>query len=173
VTLAGGEALDAWTTFSFDAPVPLDAAALPWVSIVVSRGLVSWALADKPATPGPPGSDSALADALRLRRGAANGPWHALPLPFQSNVPPAVMDARGRLRAIGTGSKTEPVAPLLLSLGGQLQPAELTPSVKGVPLQLNFDPPLAAGAGGPLLAIVSRVAGTLSLRDVDVIWREE
>ncbi|MBL8481813.1 MAG: hypothetical protein JNJ60_06440, partial [Rhodocyclaceae bacterium] len=46
VTLAGGEALDAWTTFSFDAPVPLDAAALPWVSIVVSRGLVSWALAD-------------------------------------------------------------------------------------------------------------------------------
>ncbi|MBX3670453.1 MAG: hypothetical protein KF778_18790 [Rhodocyclaceae bacterium] len=173
VTLTGGEALDAWTTFNFDAPLPLDQAALPWVAVVVSRGSLSWALADKPAAIGAPGSDSALADTARLRRGAANGPWHALPLPFQSSVAPSVMDARGRVRQIGTGSKTDPVAPLLLSLDGQAEPAELTPTLKGVPLQLNFDPPLPAGAAGPILSIVSRVAGTLTLRDVDIIWREE
>jgi hypothetical protein len=173
VTLAGGETPDTWTTLAFSKPVPLDKTPLPWVAVVVSRGAVTWSLAKKPAVVGAVGSDTALADASRLRRGAPNGPWHALPLPFQSSVPPSVMDARGRIRAIGHGAKTAPVAPLLLGLAGQDSPvAEVTPTAKGVPVALTFDPPAPVTAANPTLSIVSRVAGTLTLRDIDVVWHD-
>lgn len=173
VTLQGGETVDTWTSFAFSKPVPLDKAPQPWVAVLVSRGSLTWSLAQKPAAVGDVGSDTALAAANILRRGAPNGPWRTLPAPFQSAVPPAVIDARGRIRAIGHAAKTAPVAPLMVGLAGQDSPmTEVTPTAKGVPVVVAFDPAVAVAAATPVLSIVSRVAGTLTLRDIDVVWRE-
>lgn len=161
VTLAGGETPDTWTTFVFVKPVPIESDLPPWVAVLITRGSVTWSLAG--------------AGANQLRRGAPAGPWRPLPGPFQSSAAPAVMAARGRIRAIGHGSKTVPVPPLILGLAGPAWPArsiDATPTAKGVPGTLTFDPPMAVSGPNPTLMVESRVAGTVTLRDIDVTWRE-
>jgi hypothetical protein len=162
-TLAGGETPDTWTTFVFVKPVPIDSDLLPWVTVLVTRGSVTWSLAGTGAN--------------ELRRGPPAGPWRPLPGPFQSSGRSTVMAAHGRIRAIGHGSKTVPVAPLLLGLAGPAwstaaTATAATPTAKGVPVTLTFDPPMAVPAGSPTLMIESRAAGTITLRDIDVTWRE-
>jgi hypothetical protein len=159
VTIAGGSG-EAWLSFAFPKPVPIDAADPPWAAVLVARGEVRWSLAGK----------GALADALIdpnvVRRGAPNGPWRSLPAPLQSTA--GLLDARGRLRLVGHGPKDAPLAPLLVSLAGVPLPAlEVTPTPKGVPAALAFSPAVAQSA--PVLRVISRVAGSVTLRDIDVI----
>ncbi len=155
-------AAERWLRFDFNTPQPLDDAAPPWLALVAARGSLSWALGRANAV------DAAdPINAQQLRRGPPNGPWQALPAPLQSAT--GVLDARGRLRLVGTAPKAAPLAPLLFSIGSA--PAlPFTPTAKGVPGQLAPAGGVQATGGAvPPLRIVSRVAGSLTLRDLDVV----
>ena len=128
-----------------------------WLALVVARGSLSWALGRANSDPADP------LNAQLLRRGPPNGPWKALPGPLQGAA--GVLDARARLRLVGAAPKAAPLAPLLLQLGSA--PAvPVTPGAKGVPGVLA---PAGGVAGTPPLVLVSRVAGSVQLGEVDVI----
>jgi hypothetical protein len=140
--------------------VAIDSGEPPWAALLVARGVLAWSLAGRGAAADP------LLDPCVIRRGPPNGPWRALPAPLQSAA--ALIDARGRLRLTGHGPKEAPLAPLLVSAAGTAGPVrEVTPTPKGVPAALVFSPGLAQAQ--PTLRVVSRVAGSVTLRDIDVI----
>lgn len=159
VTLAPTNA-EAWVSFPFKKPPLLPTAAdlaMPWAALLVSRGQVAFGLASAAA--------GAPVDALRLRRGPPNGPWKALPAPLQNAS--QVLDARARLRLTGLAPKDAPLAPLTLGLLGSSASLELNPVPKGERASLALGAGL--GVSQPILRLTSRVAGRLTLRDVDVV----
>jgi len=163
VTLQAGAASDAMIRFDFPKPIKIDATNPPWAAVLVSRGTAMWALGTDPVgitATSPETPDRPLSAANVLRRGAPNGPWHPLPDIFQSGRSLASL---GRVRVAGNGAKTAPVAPLLMRAFDQWIP--VTPAAKGVPVVIS-----GTARGGPVLRVVSRTAGTVTLRDVDVIW---
>jgi hypothetical protein len=156
VTLEAGDTdAEIWTTFSFKRPVPFDDQAPPWVALLVSRGQMSWRL----------GAVSVENDPIAahvIRRGAPTGPWKLLPKPFQGSKS-ALGSVRGRLRVVGYAPKDRPVAPLIVGIGRQT--LEVTPTAKGVLSRLSFSPNVTSAN----LTVVSRVAGSVTLRDLDVV----
>lgn len=164
VTLTAG-ATEQWVTFGFKQAVPVDAALMPWMALIVARGELSWALARSVA--GDP------VDAQVIRRGPPNGPWKALPAPLQSAS--GVLDARARLRLAGHAAKAATIAPLTIALAGAPPGAasaaiDLNPTPKGAPGVLLLDPGLTVAADAlAALRLISRVAGSLQLRDIDVV----
>lgn len=182
VTLSAGgsSGADDWHSFAFKTPIDLSRYPAPWAAVVVSRGTVLWRLSDAatvtaanaPGTAGGAPSTPLEPPGATLRRGPASGPWRLLPALLRS-TDGHLMDARGRVRVTGLAGKTRPIAPLVVSLvglGGST--VEVTPTAKGATVTLSFDPAPALAAGDPSLRIVSRVAGTLTLRDVELIWTE-
>ena len=159
VTFEAG-AGERWVSFAFPKPVAIDPGEPPWAAVLVARGELAWSLAGRGASADP------LLDPCVIRRGSPNGPWRSLPAPLQSAA--GLIDARGRLRLTGHGPKEAPLAPLLVSAAGTAGPLrEVTPTPKGVPASLAFAPGLAQAQ--PTLRVVSRVAGSVTLRDIDVI----
>ncbi len=149
---------EAWVGFDFAKPVAIDPEAMPWLALVATRGKLTWALAR--AT----GAAGALVDQQIIRRGPPNGPWKALPAPLQSSS--GILDARGRLRLVGLAPKTAPLAALTMALADR--PAvDLNPSAKGEAMVLPLSPGVVVTQ--PLLRLIGRVAGSLQLRDVDVV----
>lgn len=172
-----------WTSFAFKTPIDLSATPAPWAALVVSRGTVYWRLSDAAAlvasatASSPSGADPDAVSPLSppggaLRRGPASGPWRQLPALLRAGAG-ALLDARGRVRVTGLAGKTRPIAPLGLSLLGiTTAGTELTPTAKGSTVTLGFEPPALLPDGDPSLRLISRVAGTLTLRDVELIWTE-
>ena len=122
----------------------------------MARGQLEWSLARASINP---------ADSLdgQVLRGPPNGPWKALPAPLQNAA--GLLDARARLRLSGVPPKGTPLAPLTLALGAQ--PAvDLTPTPKGAAGLLVQSPGLELTP--PILRLVSRTAGDVELRDIDV-----
>lgn len=157
VTLPASET-EQWVTFPFKQGVKLDRGTMPWAALVVARGALSWAL-------GRSGEDACM-DAQTLRHGAPNGPWKALPAALQSAA--TLLDARGRLRLQGLAPKEAPLPALKLTLVGapaQTQ-AAITPSPKGTPGKLQF---AALSVAQPVLRLTSYTAGSVQLREIDVI----
>ena len=156
VTLEGANTeTEIWTTFSFKRPVPINDQAPPWAALLVSRGQVVWSLGTVS------GADDPIA-AHVIRRGAPTGPWKLLPKPFQDSNS-ALGSVRGRLRVVGYAPKDRPVAPLIVGIGSQT--LEVTPTAKGVVSRLSFSPHMTSAN----LTVVSRVAGSVTLRDLDVV----
>jgi hypothetical protein len=161
VTLAPAAA-EAWVSFPFKKPPLLPVSTdqpMPWAALVVSRGQLAFGLARAGSDTGP------LVEALRLRRGPPNGPWKALPAPLQNAH--QVLDARARLRLAGLAPKDAPLAPLTLGLVGSAASLELNPVLKGERASLALGAGL--GTSQPVLRLTSRVAGRLTLRDIDVV----
>jgi len=158
VVLQGSDE-EQWITFEFDQPVPFEAANAPWAALLVSRGSVAWALGES-------SSSSDVIDPCVLRTGPPSGPWQNLPAPL-ANGQPGIGSSRGRLRLVGHAAKDEPIAPFLLSLSGSAGSFEATPSEKGTALLLTVEPPVVES--GSALEVISRVSGSLTLRDIDVI----
>jgi hypothetical protein len=152
LTLAATDT-EAWVGFDFPAALPIAAADMPWLALIVSRGEVGWSL-------GAAASDQA-AGAGVIRHGPPNGPWKALPAPLQG----ALLDARARLRLVGLAAKDTPLAPLVLHFAGQQRAIE--PTAKGLAGSLPLAPGVVLDAPG--LSLISHVAGNLQLRDIDVI----
>ncbi len=156
-----------WVSFTFKQAVPLGAGPMPWMALVVARGELNWALAQAAPAGGPV---DGLAQQV-IRRGPPNGPWRALPAPLQD--PAGVLDARARLRLVGLAPKDTPLAPLTLALAaGAGAPSgsaaiPLTPTPKGAPGSLVPTSPF--NAAQPVLRLVSRTAGSVQLREIDVI----
>ena len=146
-----------WVGLVFPKAVAVRAAAMPWMVLSAARGEVWWSLATRVA------GEVALND-HRVRRGPPGGPWRALPAPLQNAA--GLLDARGRLRHVGLAPKTVPVAPLTLALDGR-PPVDLNPNAKGVPGALWTG--VGFVAAQPVLELVSRTAGAVQLRDIDVI----
>jgi hypothetical protein len=119
----------------------------------VARGSVTWALARRADAPG-----------CELRRGAPNGPWRPLPAPFAG----AVLDACGRVRRIGHAPKAQPLSPWQASLDGDARSVPVPATPKGAAVSLQ---PSGTGSGSAL-SVLAYVAGSLTLRDIDVIWAE-
>jgi hypothetical protein len=157
VTLAASQA-EQWVSFSFTKPVAVESGRMPWLALNVSRGELAWALGRASGVAGDPLDDQAI------RRGPPNGPWKALPAPLQNSA--GLLDARARLRCVGLAPKAAPLAPMTLALVGAA-PLDLNPTVKGAAGELAPLPALLAAQ--PVLRLVSRTAGSLQLRDVDVI----
>ena len=152
VTLPGGGG-EAWVSFKFSKPVPLDAANPPWAAVLVARGQLGWALARRDDAPG-----------CDLRRGAPNGPWRPLPAPFAGPL----LDACGRVRRIGHPPKAQPLPPWQVSLSGETAAAvAVAATPKGAAVTLTP----ATGATAEL-ALLAYAAGSLTLRDIDVVWAE-
>ena len=148
--------LEQWVTFAFARPVAVDREHMPWLALIVARGQLEWSLARASINP---------ADSLdgQVLRGPPNGPWKALPAPLQNAA--GLLDARARLRLSGVPPKGTPLAPLTLALGAQ--PAvDLTPTPKGAAGLLVQSPGLELTP--PILRLVSRTAGDVELRDIDV-----
>lgn len=160
VTLAPADT-EAWVSFPFKKPalLPTTTVPMPWAALVVSRGQVAFGLAAAGS------GAAALVDAMRLRRGPPNGPWKALPAPLQNAS--QLLDARARLRLTGLAPKGAPLAPLTLGLVGSSASLELNPVPKGERASLTLGAGL--GTSQPVLQLTSRVAGRLTLRDVDVV----
>jgi hypothetical protein len=76
-----------------------------------------------------------------------------------------------RARAVGTPGK-EPLPLLRVGLAGATAAADVqaTPASRGASAVLRLDPSVRADA--PVLVLTSRAAGAVTLRDVDVVWRE-
>jgi hypothetical protein len=149
--------IEIWTTFSFKRPIPINDEAPPWVALSVSRGQVIWRLGAV-TVPGDPIA------AHVIRRGAPTGPWKLLPKPFQVSTS-ALGSVRGRLRVIGYAPKDEPLAPLIVGVESSEQTLEVTPSAKGVTSSRGFTPNVSSTN----LRVISRVAGNVTLRDLDVV----
>ncbi|HEX7333974.1 MAG TPA: hypothetical protein VF290_20890 [Pyrinomonadaceae bacterium] len=158
VTLTGESEAETWTTFSFKRPVPIESQNLPWMALSVSRGSVSWGLG---ASKG--GSDP-LNESV-IRRGAPTGPWKPLPQAFQ--VGAGLSALRGRIRLIGHAPKDSPLAPLVVSLGSNVNTREVTPTAKGTAAELVFSSPLPVSSS--VLKVISRISGNVTLRDLEVV----
>ncbi len=156
ITLPGGVAAtgERWITVTFAKPVPLDPLNPPWAALLVARGSLTWALARRSAAPG---ND--------LRRGAPSGPWRPLPAAFTS--PAGVLDACGRVRRVGRAPKALPLPPWLLSMAGETKSVPVLATAKGAALQL-----LPSAGIGNALSVLAFGAGSLLLRDIDVVWAE-
>jgi hypothetical protein len=137
--------IDAWSTFAFPRPIPLDPVKPLFVAILVTRGRVRWAF-------------TGAATAGEVRFGPPDGPWQPLPGLGQ------LSDLRGRVRLQGHAASSQPIAPLELALAGGAAPIPATPTPKGVTVELTG--PVAAT--GATLQVVSLTAGTVTLRDVVV-----
>jgi hypothetical protein len=153
-------AAEEWITFSFETPVPIEDQNPPWAAVLVSRGQVRLSLA----------ASSGAQDPVHpcvLRTGPPAGPWQPLPGPLSSGAP-GLGSSRGRIRMMGRPPKDKPLAPLLveLSTGATATPVPVTPTAKGAIVQLMINPPAAATAA---LRITSRVAGNITLRDIDIV----
>jgi hypothetical protein len=162
VTLSAGGDTETWTTFSFKHPVRLTNRNPPWAALLVSRGDVRWSLGSSRG-----GSDPF--DGNVIRRGAPTGPWKPLPSPFQI-VGTSLGTTRGRIRVIGHAPKDAPLAPLIVNLGSRENVAVgVTPTAKGVAAKLTFPSPVSVTS--PVLRVVSRIPGNVTLRDVDVVTK--
>jgi hypothetical protein len=107
-----------------------------------------------------------------VRHGAPNGPWRELPAPFRNGAG-SLIDGCGRIRTGGLAPKALPIAPLSVGLKGATSGSvEVTPTAKGVAVDLSFLPAVDTGIATPVLTITSRVAGSITLRDIDVVWHE-
>jgi hypothetical protein len=157
VTLEEGS--ESWVIFAFKKPVKLDLANAPWAAVIVARGQVTWNLGESN------GSDALWKNVLRV--GAPAGPWKPLPPPFVA-AGSALAGSRGRLRTVGNAQKENPLAPLrvTLSTAGDA-PTAVTPDAKGAVSTMKFGSP--AAAAGAVLRVVSHLAGTVTLRDIDII----
>ncbi len=153
VTLEESSA-EAWKTFAFKHPVPLDRKNPPWAALLVSRGEVTWALGAGTGTEG------------AVRRGAPDGPWLPLPRPLVTGTA-ELARVRGRIRAIGHALKETPLAPVVVAVGGMS--SDVTPTAKGAPYKLAFSAETRPALAKAALSVTSRVAGTVTLRDVDVV----
>ncbi len=154
LTIAGGDAADPWRSIAFAKPVAIDPLNPPWAALLVARGTLSWALARRTDAPG-----------CDLRRGPPNGPWRPLPAAFTS--PAGVLDACGRLRRVGRAPKAQPLPPWRVSLDGDAVSVPVVATPKGASISVE---PLAGA--GTALSVLAFGAGSLTLRDIDVIWAE-
>ncbi len=154
LTLDGGTAADPWRSVAFAKPVAIDPLNPPWAALLVARGTLTWALARR--------ADAAGCD---LRRGPPNGPWRPLPAAFTS--PTGVIDACGRLRRVGRAPKAQPLPPWQVSLDGDTVRVPVVATPKGAAISVE---PLAGA--GTALQVLAFGAGSLTLRDIDVIWAE-
>lgn len=150
---------DVWTSFPMAKPVKLDHKLTYWVVVAVGRGGVSWSLGTFP-TP---------QSVVPVLRGAATGPWHALPSAIGAG-----MNLGARIRAVGKAPPTAPVAPLTVSVvGNDTTQVDATPTPKGVNgawIAPSVIPPSVAGSARSVtLRITSRMTGTIALSAVDVV----
>ena len=154
MTLSAGP--EAWTSFKFAKPVVLDPLNPPWAALLVARGSLTWALARRADAPG-----------CELRRGAPAGPWHALPAALAG----AVLDACGRVRRVGHAPKAQPLPLWTVTLDGDTTSAPVPATPKGAVVNLS---PGSGGANLPLtaLSVLAFGPGSLTLRDIDVVWAE-
>src|SRR5229473_1897378 len=146
---------ESWTTFTLARPFSTDRRAL-YAMAVLRRGRVRWALTGSP-TP----------SAGQVFTGPPAGPWQPLP-------PLGELAAlRGRVRVVGHAPRELPLAPILVEINGAGgSGSEITPVQKGVAVQLSETQaglPAAPDASHSVsLVITSRVAGSITLRDVVV-----
>jgi hypothetical protein len=158
---------DVWTSFTFQKPVKLDPALTYWVVVVVGRGGASWSLGRFPSA----------GAAVPIRRGAATGPWHALP-----NVMLDGDTLGGRVRAVGKPRPNAPVAPLTFTVVGHTtSQVDATPAPKGTTVTWvapgvvsdtshpSFSPTGPGSAPTITLRVTSRMTGTVKLSAVDVV----
>jgi hypothetical protein len=169
----GGAAVSApWTTFQLAAPLDLSQTPSPWIAILVSRGKLAWSM----------GQYSDAAQAVPVRRGPPEGPWVNLPSMFQRST--GFRDAAGqlldlsrlgaRIRAIGLPPADAPIAPYRVAITASESPAidattgvPVTPTAKGAAIEWTPSSPLPLAAS-LTVQVVSFVAGSLTLRDLDV-----
>jgi len=158
-SLTGG-AGEAWVTFAFPRPVPVDDANPPWAALLVTRGELTWSLGGVIDANDP-------IDVNLVRVGAPTGPWKPMPTPFQTGGGPLTA-LRGRLRVVGVAPKDRPLASHTVALAGVSgEPIEVTPTPKGTLVTMTFDPPLSQP--GATLRLTGRTAGPITLRGVDVV----
>ncbi len=162
VQLAGG--LDTWVDFTFARPLALEGEPL-WAALLPSRGELAWSLAQSADADDPAAGNA-------LRRGPPAGPWRPLPAFFASADASANLAAglRGRVRALGTAPAEVPLAPLTLGLADAA--AELTPEAKEARIALRPIAPLMV-SGTPVLQLIARSPGRVTLREVDVVVSAE
>jgi hypothetical protein len=154
------EGTDEWTTFEFAQPAPIDRANPPWAALLVTRGELTCELgAFVSGGPVDPLGENVV------RRGPPTGPWRPLPAPFLTGTDLGA--ARGRVRMIGHAAKDAPLAPVKVELPGNLFSAGVTPTAKGV--QALVKPPAPIAQAQPTLRITNYCAGTLTIRDIDVV----
>jgi hypothetical protein len=149
---------ETWITFPFKKPVAITASNPPWAVLSVTRGGVTYRL----------GANSGPSDPFEkcvIRRGAPTGPFKLLPRLFQSGA--TFGASRGRIRMVGHAAKGAVVAPLIASVAPSTSSVEISPTPKGTATTLSFSTPLAVTA--PVLRLTSRVGGSVTLRDVDVV----
>jgi hypothetical protein len=173
VVLADGAGQpDPFTTFAFPQPVAIRDDALPWAALVPSRGRVCWTL----------GQLATAADVAPVRRGPPAGPWRALPGLLASD--PTI---GGRLRVVGHAAAQSPVAPLVIDVVGRepgaRRPLDATPTARGVRVDWRVAgdgeaapllQPAVDGSGPAVrLQVVSRTAGTVTIRDVEIVATRE
>jgi hypothetical protein len=149
-----------WQTFLFDQPIEIEEGQRPWIAIQVSRGRVRWALGEYGA-----------AIPVPVRRGAPEGPWVRLPSVFRTM--PNLQTLGGRIRAIGLAPADHPIPPFRLSIknfgGGATAQIPVVPTAKGFGVTWRQATPLPITTRGSLvLEVVSHVAGSLTLRDLDL-----
>jgi hypothetical protein len=149
---------DAFRTFSFEAPVALDAEILPWAAILATRGQAILSVAQSTGD-----SDPLAVQIFRL--GPHAGPWMLPPTGLRAGALAAV---RARTRMIGTAPKEAQIAPVTAAVVGAGGGAvELFPARKPATVAIS------GGAGGTAtLRFVARAVGTLTLRDVDIVSAE-
>jgi hypothetical protein len=147
---------ESWTTFTLARPFSIDHTALYYAKTVLRRGRVRWALTGSP-TP----------SAGQVFTGPPAGPWQPLPRLGE------LAALRGRVRVVGHAPRELPLAPILVAINGAGgSGSEITPVQKGVAVQLSETQaglPAAPDASHSVsLVITSRVAGSITLRDVVV-----
>ncbi|HTG33689.1 MAG TPA: hypothetical protein VLB76_12245 [Thermoanaerobaculia bacterium] len=148
---------EAWTLFPFKRPLPLVKGRRLWATLLVARGALTWGLIAAP--------HRSSFQAQELRRGGPAGPWRHLPSIFARGS--ALAALRGRVRSVFLPAKATPLPALLMQLATAAAPVvEVTPVPRGVPVVLRF--PSLAPVGS--LQVTSRAVGTVSLREVDVVW---
>jgi hypothetical protein len=150
---AGAAAADAWSTFAFPRPVPLDPGRLPFVAVMVTRGRVRWSLTG--------------AAAGQVFSGPPDGPWQ--PLPALGDV--AALG--GRVRMVGHAAPDRQVAPLEVRVAGvagaaAAPAAEVTPTPKGVAVEVQGAAGVSVELAAPALEVLSLVAGTVTVSNVVV-----
>jgi len=159
---AGTDGADTWLTFAFPRATPLKSGdPLPWVQVVVLRGAVRWTLGQFGTEPPNP-----------LRRGPTAGPWSRLPRLLGEEA-----GIGGRVRLVGRARKDKPIAPLSFSVVGPTRAVRdvgATPTAKGALVSIEavagqaIAPRVASGNKTVDLVVVSSVAATVAIRDVDV-----
>jgi hypothetical protein len=150
-----------WITFEFRQAVPIEALNPPWAALVLTRGELRCELGAVAAG----GPVDPLGENV-VRRGPPPGPWRPLPVPFLGGST-GLASGRGRIRMIGHAAKEAPLAPVKVELPGNTFSSGVTPTAKGV--TASFKPPVPVSQTAPALRITNFIAGTLSIRDVDVV----